>query len=140
DGIRDFHVTGVQTCALPISEGLGEAGGGHRGGGADLALAADLGTGDGGVLLEQDADRGGGEQEPDHALVPGAAAEVQVVVEHGGDDAGRAVGRGGHDPAAGRVLLVDGERVQRDPVAAVHRVAGVRGGRGEQAAVVAGAA
>src|SRR5207302_6586247 len=22
DGIRDFHVTGVQTCALPISEGL----------------------------------------------------------------------------------------------------------------------
>src|SRR5690606_39934005 len=21
DGIRDFHVTGVQTCALPISEG-----------------------------------------------------------------------------------------------------------------------
>src|SRR5690606_24599584 len=23
DGIRDFHVTGVQTCALPISEALG---------------------------------------------------------------------------------------------------------------------
>src|SRR5436309_4115136 len=23
DGIRDFHVTGVQTCALPISWGLG---------------------------------------------------------------------------------------------------------------------
>src|SRR5690606_41058894 len=22
DGIRDFHVTGVQTCALPISAGL----------------------------------------------------------------------------------------------------------------------
>src|SRR5690606_40353012 len=22
DGIRDFHVTGVQTCALPIYEGL----------------------------------------------------------------------------------------------------------------------
>src|SRR5690606_40644079 len=22
DGIRDFHVTGVQTCALPISDGL----------------------------------------------------------------------------------------------------------------------
>src|SRR5690606_39310315 len=22
DGIRDFHVTGVQTCALPISRGL----------------------------------------------------------------------------------------------------------------------
>src|SRR5690606_40057893 len=25
DGIRDFHVTGVQTCALPISLGLNEA-------------------------------------------------------------------------------------------------------------------
>src|SRR5690606_8709489 len=24
DGIRDFHVTGVQTCALPIWGGLGE--------------------------------------------------------------------------------------------------------------------
>src|SRR5690606_40266988 len=23
DGIRDFHVTGVQTCALPISDGAG---------------------------------------------------------------------------------------------------------------------
>src|SRR5690606_39547136 len=22
DGIRDFHVTGVQTCALPISDGI----------------------------------------------------------------------------------------------------------------------
>src|SRR5690606_37228038 len=25
DGIRDFHVTGVQTCALPISEQPGDA-------------------------------------------------------------------------------------------------------------------
>src|SRR5207302_6327213 len=25
DGIRDFHVTGVQTCALPISLGFGNA-------------------------------------------------------------------------------------------------------------------
>src|SRR5690606_39930172 len=24
DGIRDFHVTGVQTCALPISRGAGQ--------------------------------------------------------------------------------------------------------------------
>src|SRR5690606_2684256 len=28
DGIRDFHVTGVQTCALPISVGAREVGGG----------------------------------------------------------------------------------------------------------------
>src|SRR5690606_39283763 len=26
DGIRDFHVTGVQTCALPISRGAGPGG------------------------------------------------------------------------------------------------------------------
>src|SRR5690606_40912969 len=26
DGIRDFHVTGVQTCALPISERVGSMG------------------------------------------------------------------------------------------------------------------
>src|SRR5690606_39906062 len=25
DGIRDFHVTGVQTCALPISSGMTES-------------------------------------------------------------------------------------------------------------------
>src|SRR5690606_41191743 len=25
DGIRDFHVTGVQTCALPISSSMGTA-------------------------------------------------------------------------------------------------------------------
>src|SRR5690606_7818430 len=27
DGIRDFHVTGVQTCALPIFAGVGSFGG-----------------------------------------------------------------------------------------------------------------
>src|SRR6266511_5965008 len=31
DGIRDFHVTGVQTCALPISRAVGL---GHRGPGS----------------------------------------------------------------------------------------------------------
>src|SRR5207302_4168260 len=30
DGIRDFHVTGVQTCALPISSGRGDTGQAHR--------------------------------------------------------------------------------------------------------------
>src|SRR5690606_41033736 len=29
DGIRDFHVTGVQTCALPISKGLVKGAGGY---------------------------------------------------------------------------------------------------------------
>ena len=40
-------------------------------------------------------------------------------MQDGRDDAGRAVGRGGDDPAAGRVLLVDRHRVERDPL---HRV------------------
>src|SRR5690606_40167303 len=44
DGIRDFHVTGVQTCALPIWRGPDrrpdDAGGAHHRG-ADLG-AADL--------------------------------------------------------------------------------------------------
>src|SRR5690606_39546417 len=31
DGIRDFHVTGVQTCALPIFAMAGAAGAGHDG-------------------------------------------------------------------------------------------------------------
>src|SRR5207302_5635879 len=30
DGIRDFHVTGVQTCALPICQLAGQAAGVHR--------------------------------------------------------------------------------------------------------------
>src|SRR5690606_40605285 len=29
DGIRDFHVTGVQTCALPIFDGSGNIGMGY---------------------------------------------------------------------------------------------------------------
>src|SRR5690606_39749404 len=29
DGIRDFHVTGVQTCALPISARIGPLSGPH---------------------------------------------------------------------------------------------------------------
>src|SRR5690606_40716229 len=37
DGIRDFHVTGVQTCALPISA-LGEAGVSFEDKGMSIAL------------------------------------------------------------------------------------------------------
>src|SRR5690606_40201845 len=40
DGIRDFHVTGVQTCALPISDS-----------GAVLCLAGRNRTGEGGCTL-----------------------------------------------------------------------------------------
>src|SRR6266700_5516048 len=43
DGIRDFHVTGVQTCALPISPGRADFPGGgmtRRDDGKTRALAA----------------------------------------------------------------------------------------------------
>src|SRR5690606_40820903 len=43
DGIRDFHVTGVQTCALPISgAGVWHLGGG----GADAQRVSRQGAGD----------------------------------------------------------------------------------------------
>ena len=45
-----------------------------------------------------------------------ARAIVAVIAQHRGNDAGRAVGRRGHDAAAGGVLLVDGHREEADPV------------------------
>jgi hypothetical protein len=58
------------------AEHLGESGGGHRAGGADLALATHLGSRDRRGLLEHHPDRGRGEQEVDHAVVvsPGEPA------------------------------------------------------------------
>ena len=50
----------------------------------------------------------------------GARLEAQIVVQHGGYDAGRAVGRCGHDLAAGGVFLVDRERKHVDPVERMH--------------------
>src|SRR5690606_1336162 len=96
----------------------------------------DLGAADRGVLLVEDADGGGGEEEVEDALfvgrgasaAPTGGAEFFVVVEDGGDDAGGAVGRRGDHPPAGRVLLVDREREQVDPVQGGQRV-GVVGAR-----------
>ena len=48
--------------------------------------------------------------------------EMQPVAHHGGDDAGRAIGRRGDDAAAGGVLLVDGHGVDRQPVIGEQRV------------------
>src|SRR6266498_1299799 len=44
DGIRDADVTGVQTCALPISDGRSVEP--DRAGAADPVLAADVGAGE----------------------------------------------------------------------------------------------
>ncbi len=53
------------------AEHFAERSGSHRAGHADLALATDLGAGDRGVFLVEDADRRRGEQEAHHAVVVG---------------------------------------------------------------------
>ena len=58
----------------------------------------------------------GGQQEGAHALAVRAGNEAVVIVQHGRDDAGRAVGRRRDHAAAGGVFLVDGHGVQVDPV------------------------
>ena len=47
-------------------------------------------------------------------VAPGAM--VAVIAQHGGHDAGRAVGRRGDDAAAGGVLLVDRHRIDADEI------------------------
>src|SRR5918997_3679977 len=56
--VLDADLRGVLHLLGAAPDHLGEAGGGHGAGRADLALAADLGSRDGGVLLEQQPDRG----------------------------------------------------------------------------------
>src|ERR687890_1136500 len=93
--VLDADLRGVLHLLRAAPDHLGEAGGGHGAGRADLALAADLRAGAGGVLLEQQPDRRRGEQEPHHPVLAVGADEVAVVVQDGRDDAGGAVGRRG---------------------------------------------
>ena len=95
--------------------GANEAGGGHRAGHADFALAADFGAGDRGVFLAQDADGGGSQEEIDHIIIRRVGVELHVVVQHGGNDPGRAIGRRGDHAPTGGVFFVDGEGEQVDP-------------------------
>src|SRR3954454_19984154 len=67
--VLDADLRGVLHLLRRPAEYLGQAGSGHRAGRADLPLAADLRAGDGGVLLEQQPDRGGREQEAHHAVL-----------------------------------------------------------------------
>ena len=105
-------------CGVPPRISASPAGG-HRRRGTYLALAADLGTGDGRALLVQRADRAGGQQKSNRGFVAVGVARrgvVHRVVQHGGDDSGGAVGRRGDDPPARCVLLVDGEGDEVHPV------------------------
>ncbi len=94
----------------------------HRARHAHLTLAADFRPADGRVLLVEDADRPGREQEVHHAAIAGTGRRVHVVVQHGRHDAGGAVGRGGDHAAAGGVFLVDGQRPEVHPVEHPQRV------------------
>src|SRR5205807_7880180 len=61
------------------------------------------------VFLVQDRDRTGGQQEADDAVIVRAGNEACVVMQHGGNDAGGAIGWGRHHAPARGVFLVDGE-------------------------------
>src|SRR5690606_40228378 len=91
--IRDFHVTGVQTCALPISGELGPV----REAGAVSDLSQDPGPGAGtdpGQAHQQLSERVGQEDLLDLGG-EGVAAFVDAVELTGelGDQIGRASGR-----------------------------------------------
>src|SRR5690606_40517498 len=99
DGIRDFHVTGVQTCALPIFARVGidryRAETGHAGvvGDEDAAILEE-----GGVTLELVDQRRGNQ-------FPVVGIDDAEGADEGGDDTaagdrksgveGKSVGRGG---------------------------------------------
>ena len=93
-----------------------EAGGGHRAGHADFALAADLGARDGGVLLVEHTDGARGQQEVLHVPIGAVRVVPHGVVQHRGHDARRTVGGGRDHASAAGVFFVDGQRVEGHPV------------------------
>ena len=93
-----------------------------------LALAAHLRTRDRGVLLEQDADRRCGEQEPHDAIIgEGPRRSRGSSAGPPGRCPGAVGGRGDHATAR-RVLLVDRERVELGPLHGPEGVGAVVGG------------
>lgn len=113
--VLDADLCGVLHLLRGAAQHRGQSRGGHRTGHAHLAPAADLGAGDRGVALEQVAHGPRGQQETDHTLLVGHVHEMPVIQQHGGDDAGRTVGRRGDDAASARVLLAHRQREQVDP-------------------------
>ncbi len=88
----------------------------HGRGRAHLALTADFGAGDRGIMLDDAADRGGGQQVVADAVLVGVGMEMQVIADGRRHDAGSPVCRRGDDATAGCVLLVDRHGVDREPV------------------------
>src|SRR2546427_4720922 len=105
DGIRDLTVTGVQTCALPISAGrAGGAAESHRDDGAGRGLS----RGTGGRLLEgPETDRG--------AVAGGPSPHARDENRPAPTTPDRPGGRAGGGPGAGRGRLgVTGSNHSRD--------------------------
>jgi len=131
---------GVLDLLRGAAEHFAQRAGAHGTGHAHLALAADFGPGNRGVLLVEDSDRSGGEQEAHHAVLVCARDEAHVVMQQRRNDACRAIGRrGDHAPAAG-ILLVDRQRIEVDPVEDIERVAQVGLGMLAELAVKPGSA
>src|SRR5208282_5304487 len=112
----DADLGGVLDLRVAATERGGESAGGHRTGYADLPLATDLGSGQGGVPLAQPANRGRGEQKRDDAVLVAFRIELAVVADDRRDDPGRPVGRRSDDSAAGGILLVDRDGIDADPI------------------------
>src|SRR5207253_4503429 len=84
DGIRDGHVTGVQTCALPISSAAPPLGPVVPGGGAADGPA----RGAGALLPDRDRLASGREGGARGGAAPGVGADPAVA--RGGEQIGRA--------------------------------------------------
>ena len=87
---------------------LGAGGGGHGAGGSDFALAADFGSGDGGVGADDGSEEASGGKGAEDFFA-GGSLDFFEVVEQAGEDAGGAAGGGGDDGASSGVFFGDGE-------------------------------
>nr|GEZ22423.1 hypothetical protein [Tanacetum cinerariifolium] len=105
-----FHLLHVAT------QNLTQRAGGHGASDADFALAADFGARDRRIFLVQNTDGGSREEEPNDAVLIGSGNKAHVVMQHGRNDPGGAVGGRGYHAAAVGVFFVDGQCVQVDPV------------------------
>ena len=96
----------------------------HGRGRTHLSLAADLGTRDRGVMLDDGANGRGGEEKGAHPALVGALAVVKVIADDGGNHASRAIGGCRHHLAACGIFLVHRHGVNANPV---HHLMGVDG-------------
>src|SRR4029079_2848924 len=135
--VFDAYLGGILDLRVAAAQRRGQAGRFHRAGDADFTLTADFGAGERGIAFAQAADRRGSEQERDDAVFVGVFVEFAVIAYDRGNDAGSAVGRCGHHPAAGGILLVDGDRIEAHPVERFGRIALLLRALGEQGLVQA---